>query len=201
MRLILEEQNKVGKTFVITKEIDCLICNINIRVHPMNPDVNVAYQTVNFFSSDKCFTYFISDAPHYIRWNQHNIVCTILVKVDVLHTYRAMICSYFGIAFLLLFIKTDNAVYMSFQNSTLLFIYWLIFDVINIQNNQSLEFEWIPMLAPLRSVNDWRLSWLRNFQVFPRFAEFCSAMPRKLYKRCWPENVHIVDGKHMKDWK
>ena len=162
MRLILEEQNKVGKTFVRTKEIDCLICNINIRVHPMNPDVNVAYQTVNFFSSDKCFTYFISDAPHYIRWNQHNIVCTILVKVDVLDTCGAMICSYFGIAFLLFFMKIENTVYTSFQNSTLLFINGLIFDIMNIQNNQSLEFEWIPMLAPLRSVNDWRFSWLRN---------------------------------------
>ena len=23
-------------------------------------------------------------------------------------------------------------------------------------------------------------------------AEFCSEMPRKLWKRCWPENIHIV---------
>ena len=27
----------------------------------MNPDADVSYQTVNLFSSDKCFTYFISD--------------------------------------------------------------------------------------------------------------------------------------------
>ena len=67
-----------------------------------------------------------------------------------------------GIAFLLFFMKIENAVYTSFQNSTLLFINGLIFDIMNIQNNQSLEFEWIPMLAPLRSVNDWRFSWLRN---------------------------------------
>ena len=64
--------------------------------------------------------------------------------------------------FLLFFMKTENAVYTSFQNSTLLFINGLIFDIMNIQNNQSLEFEWIPMLAPLRSVNDRRFSWLRN---------------------------------------
>ena len=32
--------------------------------HPMNPDADV--KTVNLFSSDKCFIYFISDVPHYI---------------------------------------------------------------------------------------------------------------------------------------
>ena len=130
--------------------------------HPMNPDGDVTYHTVNLFSSDKCFIYFIFDVPHYIRWNQCNTVCTILVKVDVLDTCGAMICSYFGIAFLLFFMKIENTVYTSFQNSTLLFINGLIFDIMNIQNNQSLEFEWIPMLAPLRSVNDRRFSWLRN---------------------------------------
>ena len=130
----------------------------------MNPDADVTYQTVNLFSSDKCFIYFISDVPHYIRWNQHNTVCTILVKIDVLDTCGAMICSYFGIAFLLFFMKIENTVYTSFQNSILLFITGngFIFDIMNIQNNQSLEFEWIPMLPPLRSVNDWRFSWLRN---------------------------------------
>ena len=46
-----------------------------------------------------------------------------------------------GIAFLLFFMKIENAVYTSFQNSTLLFINGLIFDIMNIQNNQSLEFE------------------------------------------------------------
>ena len=97
-----------------------------------------------------------------IRWNQHNNACTILVNVNVLNRCVAMICSYFGIAFLLFFMKIENTVYTSFQNSTLLFINGLIFDIMNIQNNQSLEFEWIPMLAPLRSVNDWRFSWLRN---------------------------------------
>ena len=88
--------------------------------------------------------------------------CTILVKVDVLDTCGAMICSYFGTAFLLFFMKIKNTVYTSFQNSTLFFINGLIFDIINIQNNESLEFEWTPMLAPLRYVNDWRFSWLHN---------------------------------------
>ena len=84
------------------------------------------------------------------------------IKVDILDTCGAMICSYFGIAFLLFFIKIENAVYTSCQNSTLLFINGLIFDIMNTQNNQSLEFEWKPMLAPLRSVNDQRFSWLHN---------------------------------------
>ena len=118
MRLILEAA-KISTTFIN-----------NATYHPMNPDADVTYQTVNFFSSDKCFSYFISDVPHYIRWNQRNTVCTILVKVDVLNTCGAMICWYFGI--------------------------------MDIQNNQSLEFEWIPMLGPLRSVNDRRFSWVGN---------------------------------------
>ena len=145
----MEEQQKYLQSFIN-----------NATYHPMNPDADVTYQTVNLFSSDKCFIYFISDVPHYIRWNQHNTVCTILVKVDVLDTCGAMICSYFGIA--LFFMKIENTVYTSFQNSTLLFINRLIFDIMNIQNNQSREFEWIPMLPPLRSVSDQRFSWLRN---------------------------------------
>ena len=132
MRLILEEQQKYLQSFIN-----------NATYHPMNPDADVTYQTVNLFSSDKCFIYFIFDVPHYIWWNQHNIVCTILVKVDVLHTCGAMICSYFGIAFLLFFMKIENAVYASFQNSMLLFINGLIFDIMNIQSNQSLVmFSW-----------------------------------------------------------
>ena len=130
MRLILEKQQKYLKSFVN-----------NGTYHPMNPDADVTYQTVNLFSSDKCFIYLISDVPHYIRSNQHNTVCTILVKVDVLDTCGAMVCSYFGIAFLLFFMKIENTVYTYFQNSTLLFINGLIFDIMNIQNNQSLEFE------------------------------------------------------------
>ena len=87
-----------------------------------------------------------------------------MCPIHVLHTCGAMIFSYFGIAFLLFFMKIGNTVHTSFQNSMLLFINGLIFDImkIDIQNNQSLEFQWIPMLAPLISVNDWRFSWLGN---------------------------------------
>ena len=52
-------------------------------------------------------------------------------------------------------------------NNMLLFINGLTFDIMNIQNNQSLEFESKPVLAPLRSDNDQRFSWLRN--VFLKF--------------------------------
>ena len=61
MRLILEEQQKYLQSFIN-----------NATYHHMNPDADVTYQTVNLFSSDKCFIYFISDVPHYIRSNQHN---------------------------------------------------------------------------------------------------------------------------------
>ena len=41
----------------------------------MNLDADVTYQTVDFFSSGKCFIYFISDEvdkTYYNRWNQHS---------------------------------------------------------------------------------------------------------------------------------
>ena len=47
----------------------------------------------------------------------------------------------FGIAFLLFVMKIENAVCTFFQNSELLFIIEIIFEIMNIQNNQSLEFE------------------------------------------------------------
>ena len=156
----------------------------------MNPDADVTYQTFNLFSSEKCFIYFISDVRHYIR---HNTICTILVKVDVLDTCGA-------IAFLLFFMKIENAVYTSFQNSTLLFINELIFDIMNIQNNQSLEFEWIPMLAHLRSVNDRRFSWLRNvfLKFFQYWLNFVQQWQRNFTKdtgqRYWP-NIWRIENK------
>ena len=38
----------------------------NATYYPMNPDTDFPYKTVNIFSSDKCFTCFISNVPHYI---------------------------------------------------------------------------------------------------------------------------------------
>ena len=126
---------------------------------------------MKFHYNSKVWRYHCSTCIDYIYLYQNctgsdfeisTIVSTILVKIDVLDTCGEMICLYFGIVFLLLFKKIENAVYTSFQNSMLSFINGLIFDIMNIQNNQSLEFESIPMLAPLRSVNDQRFSWLCN---------------------------------------
>ena len=101
----------------------------------MKPDTDVTYQTVNLFSSDKCFFYFISDVPHYIMKSVQHCLYNSGIKVDALDTCGAMICSYFGITFLLFFIKIENAVYTSCQNSTLLFINGLIFDIMKTQTS------------------------------------------------------------------
>ena len=55
MRLFWEEQQKYLQS-----------SQNNATYHPMNPDTDVTYQTVNLFSSDKFFICFISDCPHYI---------------------------------------------------------------------------------------------------------------------------------------
>ena len=99
-------------------------------------------------------------------------VYTILVKVDVLDTCGAIICSYFGIPFLLFFTKIENTVYTSSQNSMLLFINGLIFDIINIQNNKS-DCLWCPSLVSNAKETSQRM------------------LARKFSYR----------GKHMKDWK
>ena len=44
MRLILEEQQKYLQSFIN-----------NATYQPMNPDVDVTYQTANLFIYDKCF--------------------------------------------------------------------------------------------------------------------------------------------------
>ena len=131
---------------------------------------------MKFHYNSKVWRYHCSTCIDYIYLYQNctgsdfeisTIVSTILVKIDVLDTCGEMICLYFGIVFLLLFKKIENAVYKSFQNSLLLFINGLIFEFefwfMSIQNNQSLEFEWVPMLEPFtRSVNDWRFPWSSN---------------------------------------
>ena len=47
MRLILEEQQKYLQSFIN-----------NATYHPMNPGADVTNQTVNLFTSDKCFICF-----------------------------------------------------------------------------------------------------------------------------------------------
>ena len=60
----------------------------------------------------------------------------------------------------------------------------LIFDIMNIENNQFLEFERIPVLALLRSVSDQRFQWLRNvflksFQGWLNSVQQCQGNFRK----------------------
>ena len=159
------------------------------------------YLVLTYALSSRSFDV-VPDVPRYIRWNQHNTVCTILIKVDVLNTYGVMICSYFGIAFLLFFMKIENTVCTSFQNSTHLFVNGLIFDIMNIQNNQSLEFERIPMLAPLID-----MSIIKGFHVFVIFSWSLSkigwilfsnpkeTLQKMLIRKC------SYRVKHTKDWK
>ena len=80
----------------------------------MNPDTDVTHRTVNLFSSDKRFIYFISDVPNLMK--KHGIVYTILVMLDILNTCGKMVCSFFGITFLIFFRKINNAVYIYCQN-------------------------------------------------------------------------------------
>ena len=107
MRLILEEQQKYLQSFIN-----------NAAYRPMNPDTDVTYQAVNVFSSaqhclynsgkDRCIRYMWSNNM-FVVWNP----------------------------ILLFFMKIENTVYTSFQNSMLLFINGFTFDIMNIQNNIS----------------------------------------------------------------
>ena len=97
----------------------------------------------------------------------------------------------------------ENTVYRSCQNSTLLFINGLIFDITNTQNSQSLEFEWKPMLAPLRSVNNRRFSWLCN--VFLKlFRDWLNSVQKRqgTFETDAGQKMFISwGGKYMKDRK
>ena len=99
----------------------------NATYYPMNLDTDVTYQAVNLFSSDKCLVYVISNTAHYIWWNQHNSAYKILVDILDLLWRNDMFIVWNRI------MKINNAVYTSYQNSTLLFVNGLIFDIMNIQ--------------------------------------------------------------------
>ena len=151
MRLILEKQQKYLQSFI--NNVTYQRVNLFISLSTLHP--------MKFRYNSKVWTYHWSMIS---KSAQHCLYNSGMVKIDVLDTYGAMICLYFGIVFLLLFKKIENAVDISFKNNILFFINGLIFDIINIQNYQSLEFEWVPFkLAPfIRSVNDWRFPWLHN---------------------------------------
>ena len=73
--------------------------------------------------------------------------------------------------------------------------FFFVFDIMDVQNTQPHELEQKPMLATFRSVSHLRFSWfhnvfLKSFQDW--LNSITTATPRKLYRRCWPEIVHIV---------
>ena len=168
----------------------------------MNPDTDVTYRTVNLFSSDKRFIYFISDVPHlmktarnclynsgngrhtrymwkngmFILWNHiSDIFCEdrecglhILPKLTNEHIkltpyskmnvrLAAQVLSSTVSKVLVAYGPPKAAETAHFCS---LMIYF--FDIMNIRNTQSHEFERKPMLAPFTSVNDPRFSWHRN---------------------------------------
>ena len=123
------------------------------------------------------------------------------IKVDTLDTCGAMICSYFKIAFLLFFRKIENNVYTSCKNSTLLLINGLLFDIMNTQN-QSPESEWKPMLAPLRSVNDQRFSWLHNvfLKLFQDWLNSVQKCQGNFERDALARKCTYRGAANMKDW-
>ena len=138
-----------------------------------------------------------------------NCVYTILVKVDILDACGT-ICSYFGITFLIFFMKlrmlfthlaktfkwtyqvdpllknecktcspgtqfckeSSISIWSTRAEAgetarlcllmTVFFFSFCFFDIMDIRNAQSHEFEQKPMLATFRSVNHRRFSWLHN---------------------------------------
>ena len=123
------------------------------------------------------------------------------IKVNILDTCGAMICSYFGIAFLLFFINIENAVYISCQNSTLLFINGLIFDIMNTQNNQSLEFEWKPIdLSMIKGSHDFTMFSLCFFKIswilFRNTKEILKEMVARKCSYHRAANISRIENKH-----
>ena len=88
--------------FPLTKEDD------------MNPDIDVTYRTVNLFSSEKRFIYFISDVPHLMKTARNCLYNS--GKGRYTRYMWKMVCSYFGITFPIFFMKIENVVYTSCQN-------------------------------------------------------------------------------------
>ena len=96
-------------------------------------------------------------------WNQHNTVCTILVKIDALHTCGAMICSYFGIVFLL-HLKRYRMLFTHLSKITCScsLMDWFLTSWTCLLNLNEYH-----LATLIRSVNDWRFWWLRNVFVNP----------------------------------
>ena len=137
--------------------------------------------------------HFWCSTSHTTKSAQH---CTILITVDVRDTCGAMICSFFGIPFLVFFMKIENDVCTSFQSSTLLFINGLIFDIMNIQNNHKCQC-WhhldLSMIECFHCLVMFSLSLSKIGWILLSNAK--ETLQKMLVRKC------SYRGKHMKDWK
>ena len=103
--------------------------------------------------------------------------------------------------FLLFFIKIENAVHTSCQNSTLLFNNGLIFDIMNTQNNQSLEFEWKPIdLSMIKGSHDFTMFSLCFFKIswilFRNTKEILKEMVARKCSYHRAANISRIENKH-----
>ena len=113
-----------------------------VIVHITFDETSLKFQSMNISLLHMCWVHL--SLPELCReccadFKISTTVCTILLRINVLNTCRAMIFLCFGIVFLLLFKQIENAVYTSFQNSMHLFINGLIFDIMNIRKITSLS--------------------------------------------------------------
>ena len=179
------------------------------RENDVNPNVDVTYRTINMFSPDKRFLYFIADVPHllktarnclsnsgsgkltrymwnggkYLLWNHisdlfyedrscglHILpkltyehvkltpysVMNVKLAAQVLSSTVSKVVSQYGPPE-----ASETAKFCMLMDT--------FFDIMNIRNVNSHEYERKPSLKPFTTVDDARFSWLRN--VFLQYFE------------------------------
>ena len=99
--------------------------------------MNPTYQAVNLFSSDKVLS--TSFLMSHITLNE--ISTTLSIQFWYKGRYTRYMWSNDMLILWNCISAIEDAVYRSCQNSALLLINGFIFDIMNTQNNQSLEFE------------------------------------------------------------
>ena len=76
----------------------------------MNPDTNVTYRTVSLFSSEKCFIYFISGVSHSMKTARNCLYNSF--KGRYTRYMWKMVCSYFGITFLIFYEDRESGLHI-----------------------------------------------------------------------------------------
>ena len=207
----------------------------------MNPDIDVTYRTVNLFSPEKRFIYFISNVTDLLKsainflsnsgsgkfvrymwngglllfWNRisdlfhedGSIGLHILPKLTYDHTKLT--------PHLIMNVKLAAQV-LSSTVSRMLSQYRLpeasgiarfcilmdeFFDIMNIRDIHSHEFQPKPSLMPFTFIDDPWFSWLRNV-FFHYFEDWLASIERRdgsLSKK--EKNKILYHSKHMKGWK